>query len=130
MTLSSEAPRRMYSMRRIDIGIDLLVFLAGLVLYTWTLAPGLQPADAGEYQLTGAVLGIAHPPGYALYTIVSWLTTKAVFWLTPAQAITALSAARRRGADRPTVAGTGHEGGRAPSQIFAGCRTTGCRLIR
>ncbi len=104
MTLSSEAPRRkdsmrrMYSMRRIDIGIDLLVFLAGLVLYTWTLAPGLQPADAGEYQLTGAVLGVAHPPGYALYTIVSWLTTKAVFWLTPAQAITALSAALAAGA--------------------------------
>ena len=93
MTRSSEAPTR-----RFDLGVDLLVFLAGLALYAWTLAPGLLPADAGEYQLIGAALGVAHPPGYALYTIVSWLTTKALFWLAPAQAITALSAVLAAGA--------------------------------
>ena len=40
MTRSSEAPTR-----RFDLGVDLLVFLAGLALYAWTLAPGLLPAE-------------------------------------------------------------------------------------
>ena len=87
MSRSSERLRRLE-----PLGLDLVVFGAGLALYLVTLAPGLQPADSGEYQLTGAVLGIAHPPGYALYTLASWLTTKALFWLAPARAVTVLSA--------------------------------------
>ncbi len=72
--------------------LDLAIFGAGLALYLWTLAPGLLPADSGEYQMTGAALGIAHPPGYALYTLAGWLTTRLLFWLQPARAISALSA--------------------------------------
>jgi len=45
--------------------------LASLVLYMATLAPGLLPADSGEFQLVGTVLGIAHPPGYPLYTLLA-----------------------------------------------------------
>jgi hypothetical protein len=63
-----------------------------LLLYTLTLSPGLLPADAGEYQLVGALLGVAHPPGFALYTLVSWLTTRLLFWVPPATAINGLSA--------------------------------------
>jgi hypothetical protein len=33
------------------------------------------PADSGEFQLAGAVLGIAHPPGYPLYTMLARLFT-------------------------------------------------------
>jgi hypothetical protein len=62
-----------------------------LVLYAITLAPGLLPADAGEYQLNGAVLGISHPPGFALYTLASWLAARAP-WTAPATAINFLSA--------------------------------------
>ncbi len=77
---------------RSALGLDLVVFCTGLALYLWTLAPGLLPADSGEYQMTGAVLGIAHPPGYALYTIASWVMTQALVWLAPARAVSALSA--------------------------------------
>ncbi len=77
---------------------DLVVFGVALALYGLTLAPGLLPADSGEYQLIGARLGIAHPPGYALYTLASWLATQALFWLTPARAISALSAGLAAGA--------------------------------
>ncbi len=63
-----------------------------LLLYTLTLSPGPLPADAGEYQLIGALLGVAHPPGFALYTLVSWLTTRLLFWAPPATAINWLSA--------------------------------------
>ncbi|VAW42682.1 hypothetical protein MNBD_CHLOROFLEXI01-3853, partial [hydrothermal vent metagenome] len=51
------------------------------ILYILTLAPGLLPADSGEFQLVGATLGVAHPPGFPLYTllskIMSWLPTAA-----------------------------------------------------
>jgi hypothetical protein len=46
------------------------VFAASLALYWLTLAPGLLPADAGEFQLVAARLGVAHPPGYPLYTLL------------------------------------------------------------
>ena len=50
---------------------EVAVFASALVLYAATLAPSVLPADAGEFQLVGAVLGIAHPPGYPLYTLLA-----------------------------------------------------------
>jgi len=49
---------------------ELIVAVAGLTLYWYTLAPTLLPADSGEYQLVSRTLGIAHPPGYPLYTLL------------------------------------------------------------
>ncbi len=68
-----------------------LLFLAALGLYTFTLAPGLLPADSGEFQITGALLGVAHPPGFATYTLMSWLISRLPF-VSPAVAINVLSA--------------------------------------
>lgn len=62
-----------------------------LLLFSTTLAPGLLPADSGEYQTTGALLGVAHPPGFALYTLLSWLISRLSF-VSPALAINFLSA--------------------------------------
>lgn len=69
-----------------------ILFFGFLALYTLTLSPNLLPADSGEYQLTGALLGVAHPPGFALYTIISWLITRLLFFISPATAINFLSA--------------------------------------
>ena len=52
---------------------SLLLFLAFLSLYTLTLAPGLLPADSGEFQLVVPLLGIAHPPGFPLYILLGKL---------------------------------------------------------
>jgi hypothetical protein len=52
-----------------------LVFLGGLTLYYRTLAPDVLPGDAGEFQLVSALLGVAHPPGYPLYTLLGKLFT-------------------------------------------------------
>ncbi|MBC7264527.1 MAG: DUF2723 domain-containing protein [Chloroflexi bacterium] len=54
---------------------DSLVGVAACALYLHTSAPGMLPADAGEFQLASAVLGIAHPPGYPLYTLLGKLAT-------------------------------------------------------
>jgi len=50
--------------------LEPLVCGGALALYVATLAPSVQPADAGEFQLVATVLGIAHPPGYPLYTLL------------------------------------------------------------
>ena len=55
----------------------LLVFVSFLVLYGITAAPGLLPADSGEFQITSSVLGIPHPPGYPFYTLLGKLATLA-----------------------------------------------------
>jgi hypothetical protein len=54
---------------------DLAVFTISLGVYIATLAPTVLPADAGEFQLVARTLGIAHPPGYPLYTLGGWLFT-------------------------------------------------------
>lgn len=68
-----------------------VLFAAALGLYAFTLAPSLLPADAGEFQITGALLGVAHPPGFASYTLLSWLISRLPF-AAPAAAINFLSA--------------------------------------
>jgi len=52
-----------------------LIFLGSLTFYLCTLAPTLLPADAGEFQLVASLLGVAHPPGYPLYTLLGKLFT-------------------------------------------------------
>lgn len=58
--------------------IELLVVVLALVLYGLTLAPGTQPADSGEFQLVIAEWGVAHPPGYPLYTVLAGVFARLV----------------------------------------------------
>ncbi len=52
---------------------DLWLGFAFLILYAATTARDILPADSGEFQLTAAKWGIAHPPGYPLYTVAAAL---------------------------------------------------------
>lgn len=71
-----------------DIGLG----LGALGVYLFTLAPGLLPADSGEYQVTGALFGVAHPPGFPAYTLLSGLVARLLAPLPAATAINAFSA--------------------------------------
>jgi hypothetical protein len=53
-----------------------VLYLTIFALYVATLAPSVVPGDPGEYQFIPHILGIAHPPGYAFYTILGkvWAT--------------------------------------------------------
>ena len=51
----------------------MFIFLAFLALYTTTLLPDVLPADSGEFQWVAATAGVAHPPGYPLYTMLGWI---------------------------------------------------------
>ncbi|HUS14349.1 MAG TPA: DUF2723 domain-containing protein [Chloroflexia bacterium] len=57
----------------------LAVALGALALYVATLAPDVLVGDSGEFQFTGAILGVPHPTGYPLYTLLSKLATTLPF---------------------------------------------------
>lgn len=64
-----------------------LVLLLCVALYAATLAPGTLFGDPSEYQFIPAIWGIAHPPGYAFYTLLAGLwqrivTVGSVAWRT------------------------------------------------
>jgi len=63
-----------------------------LLLYLITLAPDLLPADSGEFQVVATNLGVAHPPGFSLYTILAHLMTRLPLGPTPAYRVNLLSA--------------------------------------
>jgi hypothetical protein len=52
------------------------VFVSSLAIYILTLAPSVPlQGDAGELITVAYTLGIAHPPGYPLYTLLAHLFT-------------------------------------------------------
>ena len=52
------------------------VALGLLALYLATLCPTIHSGDAAELATAGSTWGIAHPPGYALYSLVANLWTR------------------------------------------------------
>src|SRR4051812_1979972 len=54
-------------------GGTFLCFVLALSLYVWTAARTVQGGDAGEFGLIGILGGIAHPPGYPLYSLLARL---------------------------------------------------------
>lgn len=48
-----------------------LVFSIALVLYGWTLAPTVTLVDSGELIVVARFLGVAHPPGFPLWTMLA-----------------------------------------------------------
>lgn len=57
-------------------GVASLVGLAALLIYLKTLAPSVTFVDAGELAAVACTLGIAHPTGYPLFTLLGWLFSK------------------------------------------------------
>ena len=58
---------------RAPLWIGVGCFAVTLLIYIQTLAPGLVKADGGELQFVLPNLGVAHPTGYPLYTLLGWL---------------------------------------------------------
>lgn len=60
--------------------LDWSAFWTALVLvfavYSYTLAPTLSLEDSGELAVAGDYLGVPHPPGYPIWTMLAWVFTK------------------------------------------------------
>ncbi|EFA77227.1 transmembrane protein [Heterostelium album PN500] len=55
---------------KVNIIISLFIFSVTLVLYALTQYPSVSGGDAGELIINAHQLGIAHPPGYPLFTML------------------------------------------------------------
>jgi hypothetical protein len=53
----------------------ILLLLSDFVVYLYTQAPAVQFIDSGELAVVCKTLGIAHPTGYPLYTLIGRLFT-------------------------------------------------------
>jgi hypothetical protein len=54
----------------IHIWAGLAVSAVALGAYLFTLSPTVNFLDSGELITVGATAGVAHPPGYPLYTLL------------------------------------------------------------
>ncbi len=124
VTLLWWGPSALSALRSREGLVDDAVFVGALIAYGVTSAPGLLPADAGEFQLAATLLGVAHPPGFPLYTVLGHLFIRLLPWRTPAYRLNLFSAlvsattllvlsratrqwARRLGASSQLVAASG-----------------------
>lgn len=68
------------------------VFCASLVVYVLTLCPTVYVGDSGEFITNAVTLGINHPTGYPLYTILTRLWLLITPFGTPSYAVNLFSA--------------------------------------
>lgn len=59
-----------------DFLIASLLFLLFLIIYLTFQSTSIYGGDAGDLVTAAYVRGVAHPPGYPLYTFLGWLLTK------------------------------------------------------
>src|SRR3989344_516251 len=52
------------------------VFAFFSFLYLLTVSPTIVGFDSGDMVTASALLGVAHPPGYPLYTLIGFLFSK------------------------------------------------------
>ncbi len=52
-----------------------------LIVYGMTLAPTVTLEDCGELAVGSDHLGVPHPPGYPIWTILTWIFTKVFFFV-------------------------------------------------
>ena len=52
---------------------NLITAVFVLLVYLFTIAPSVVQIDSGELAAVQATLGIAHPTGYPLFTIVGYI---------------------------------------------------------
>ncbi len=62
----------------VRVGLLLSAFV--LVVYSFTLAPSVGFIDSGELSAVASTLGIAHPTGYPLFTLLGWIFSRLPIW--------------------------------------------------
>ena len=68
--------------RRIDWWAFWIVSLVTLAVYVHTLAPTVTLEDSGELAVASDYLGVPHPPGYPIWTLITWFFQWIFPWVT------------------------------------------------
>ena len=77
---------------RAPVLVSSTVGVAALAVYCATMAPGLTFIDSGELATVAATLGIAHPTGYPLFTLVGHLVSLLPLGAEPVQRLNVMTA--------------------------------------
>ena len=75
-----------------------LVFLAAFAFYLSGASPSIAPRDCADMTTAAYTLGVAHPPGYPLYSALGHLWLTLFPWGNPAYALAVLSCLAAAGA--------------------------------
>jgi tetratricopeptide (TPR) repeat protein len=67
--------------RRIDWWAFWVVSLVAGAVYFFTLAPTVTLEDSGELAVASDWLGVPHPPGYPIWTLVTWFFQWVFHWV-------------------------------------------------
>ncbi len=84
--------------RKLDWSAFWTSLLLSFGVYLYTLAPTVTLEDAGELAVAADWLGVPHPPGYPIWTMMGWVFTKVFAFVTyrgqpnPAWSIALMSA--------------------------------------
>ena len=62
--------------RRLDWSAFWTATIISFAVYFYTMAPTVTMEDSGELATASAYLGVPHPPGYPIWTIITWIFTK------------------------------------------------------
>ncbi|MDY0145206.1 MAG: DUF2723 domain-containing protein [Kiritimatiellia bacterium] len=90
--------------RRTDWAAFWIVLLVSFGVYFYTLAPTLTLEDSGELAVASDYLGVPHPPGYPIWTLLTWFFQWVFHWVkynghpNPAWSVGLASAASGAGA--------------------------------
>jgi hypothetical protein len=67
--------------RRADWGAFWITFGISMVAYFHTLAPTVTLEDSGELAVASDYLGVPHPPGYPIWTLLTWFFQWIFHWV-------------------------------------------------
>ena len=67
--------------RRCDWWAGAVATAVTLLAYVWTLAPTVTLEDSGELAVASDYLGVPHPPGYPIWTLVTWIFQLLFHWV-------------------------------------------------
>jgi len=68
--------------RRLDWSAFWTACIASFAVYLYTLAPTVSLEDGGELAVAADALGVPHPPGYPIWTIICWFFTRVFSFVT------------------------------------------------
>ncbi|MBN2301678.1 MAG: DUF2723 domain-containing protein, partial [Lentisphaerae bacterium] len=77
----SKAPQVECFFKRLDWLAFWAAFILSFVVYLYTLAPTVTLEDSGELAVAGDYLGVPHPPGYPIWTMLAWIFSKVFFFV-------------------------------------------------
>ena len=100
-----------------------LVFLAAFAFYLSGASPSIAPRDCADMATAAYTLGVAHPPGYPLYSALGHLWLTVFPWGNPAYALAVMSCLAAAGAATFVFLGVRRRCG-----VWAGL-TSACLLV-